>query len=252
VADEKGKPLTRAKLTVLYPGGALTAYSDARGNYEFRNLKQDTYRLLASKAGYKESSATVNIKTSKRASQDFKLKPAASPTLQRAVASQGQKQAASGSATKSVTAAKPGSAAASSSKTKTGASKETTTTKTATKTATAQAAGAKTAVPLSRSPAASAIAKGGVQGTVVDSRTGKPVAGAVITLKGKPNAQTDSSGRFRFGDLAPGTYSVGVKKNGYANGTGSFSVKAGGTTSLRVRLSPLATIKKAPDSTPNS
>lgn len=256
VADEKGKPLSRAKLTVLYPGGAFTAYSDTRGGYEFRNLKQDTYRLLASKAGYKKSSATVDLKKSKRASQDFKLKFATSPALQRAVASQSRKQAASGSTAKSGTATKTTSTATSASKTKTDASKKTTETATATKTttgaktATTQAAGTKTASAMSRSSAVSALAKGGVQGTVVDGKTGKAVPGATITLKGKPDAKTDSSGRFRFGDLAPGKYTVGVKKSGYANGTGSVTVKAGGTASLRVRLNPLATIKKAPVNNP--
>ncbi len=256
VADEKGKPLGRAKLTVLFAGGALTAYSDARGGYEFRNLKQDTYRLLASKAGYMKSSATVDLKKSKRASQHFKLKSATSPALQRAVASQSRKQAASGSTAKSGTAAKTASAATSASKTKTDVSKTTTetakTTKTTTgaKTGATQAAGTKTAGALSRSSAVSAVAKGGVQGTVVDGKTGKAVPGATITLKGKPDAKTDSSGRFRFGDLAPGKYTVGVKKSGYANGAGSVTVKAGGTASLRVSLNPLATIKRAPADCP--
>jgi protocatechuate 3,4-dioxygenase beta subunit len=256
VADERGKPLNRAKLTVLYPGGALTAYSDARGGYEFRNLNQDTYRLLASKAGYRESSATVNLKKSKRVSQDFKLKPTSSPALQRAVVSQGQKQAAAASTAKSGTATKTSSAATSTSKTKTDASKKTTETAstaksaTGTKTATAQATAARTTGALSRSSAVPAIAKGGVQGTVVDGKTGKAVPGATITLKGKPDAKTDASGRFRFGDLAPGKYTVGVKKSGYANGTGSVTVKAGATAALRVRLNPLATIKKAPADSP--
>jgi protocatechuate 3,4-dioxygenase beta subunit len=252
VTDDKGKPLSRAKLAVLYPGGALKVFSDPRGGYEFRSLKQDTYRLLASKAGYKESSATVNLKKTKRVSQDFKLKPAASPAVQRAVMSQSRKQASAVSTAKSGTAAKTTGPATSTSKTKTDASKKTTetatTTKTTTgaKTATTQAAGTKTAGALSRSSVASVAAKATVQGTVVDAKSGKAVAGASVVLKGKPGAKTDASGRFRFSDLAAGAYSVTVKKTGYKDASASFTAKADVTASVRIRLTPLAAIKTAP------
>jgi protocatechuate 3,4-dioxygenase beta subunit len=250
VTDDKGKPLSRAKLTVFYPGGALKVFSDQHGGYEFRSLKQDTYRLLASKAGYKESSATVNLKKNKRASQNFRLKPAASPAVQRAVASQSRKQAAAVSLAKSGTATK--TTATSTSKAKTDASKKstatatTTTTTTGVKAATTQAAGTKTAGALSRSSVASAAAKASVQGTVIDAKSGKAVAGASVVLKGKPGAKTDASGRFRFSDLAAGAYSVTVKKTGYKDASASFTAKVDATASVRIRLTPLAVIKTAP------
>jgi hypothetical protein len=65
-------------------------------------------------------------------------------------------------------------------------------------------------------------------------------------LKGKPGAKTDASGKFRFNGLAAGAYSVTVKKTGYKDASASFTAKADGTASVRIRLAPLATIKTAP------
>jgi protocatechuate 3,4-dioxygenase beta subunit len=86
-------------------------------------------------------------------------------------------------------------------------------------------------------------ALGGVRVTVVDGKTGKAVPGATVLLKGKPGAKTDDSGRFQLGDLKPGTYSISVRKTGFENGSESFTVKAGGITSLRIRLVPASAAK---------
>lgn len=226
VADESGKPIERAKLTLYHPGGALAAYSDARGGYEIRNVKQGTYRLLASKPGYKSSSADVDLSKRKSVLLNFKLKPVSSDAVRRAVASRSQKRAPSS----------PDSAKTSTATTATKSAPKTETTAAATKTtATTQAAKAPTSGD-----------KGALLGTVVDDKTGKAVAEASVLLKGKVIARTDASGRFRIADLAAGSYSVIVRKNGYKEGSGSFTVKPGVTASLRIRLAPLATIKTAP------
>jgi protocatechuate 3,4-dioxygenase beta subunit len=239
VVDDKGKPLVRAKVTVIYRGGTHSVYSDGRGGYTISRLKQGAYRILASKAGYRDSFATVDLKKNRRASQNYKLKPASSPTVLQAVASQGQKRPGSTTTGKTSTTRKTTIEPL---KPATG----TTTSRTAASGAKATTTGAKTTGTLSRSQAATVIAKGGVQGKVVDGKTGKPVKGATVVLKGKPNVQTDSLGRFSFGDLAPGTYTASVKKSGYANGSGSFKIKSGGTVTVRVLLKPLAAIKTGP------
>ena len=241
VADESGKPIERAKLTLFHPGGALAAYSDARGGYEIRNVKQGTYRLLASKPGYQSSSADVDLNNKKRALLHFKLKPASSNAVRRAVASRSEKRAPA--STDSAKTSKATTATKTAPKTETTAATAKTagTTKTTTTAATT-----KTTAATQAAKAPPSGDKGTVLGTVVDDKTGKAVVEASILLKGKVIARTDSSGRFRIGDLAAGSYSVIVRKNGYKEGSGSFTVKPGGTTSLRIRLSPLATIKTAP------
>lgn len=241
VVDEKDKPLSRAKVTVVHPTGALAAYSDSRGSYEIHNVKQGTYRVLASKAGYANSSASIHLEKDKTASRDFKLKPSSSPAVLQAVASQNQKQPASITPAHTSTDSSAGGKAPTTQKTKLAPAKQTG--KTAPSQTTAKA---KTKMTPRSSQAQTVVVKGGVRGTVIDGKTGSAVSGATIVLKGKPNAQTDSSGQFSFGDLDPGTYSVGVKKNGYTSGSGSFTVKSGGTASLRVRLNPLVTTKPAP------
>jgi len=235
VTEERGLPLGRAKLTLLYYGGALAVYADARGNYAIRNIKQGSYRLQASKKGYKDSSARVDLSKKKRVAQNFRLKPASSNAVRRAVASQSQKQPVSSAALAAGARSRTAS--------KTAGDKETKAEPV--KTATA-AAPAKTAKTVSRAPVTATAAKAGVQGTVVDAKSGKPVAGASVVLKGKPGARTDASGKFRFGDLAAGTYSVTVKKTGYKDAAASVAAKAGATASVRIRLVPLTTVKTAP------
>jgi len=54
---------------------------------------------------------------------------------------------------------------------------------------------------------------GGLTGTVTDSLTGLPVSGAsAILYPLYDSATTDNSGKFRFGNLEPGTYDVKVAK----------------------------------------
>ena len=53
-----------------------------------------------------------------------------------------------------------------------------------------------------------AAATGAIEGSVIDRRTGAPVAGARMVLDGRAATLTDSSGRFRFTAVAPGTHVV--------------------------------------------
>jgi hypothetical protein len=56
-----------------------------------------------------------------------------------------------------------------------------------------------------------------VMGTVVDSLTGKPVPGAIITL-GSSKVKADDDGRFVFADLPRGNYAIEASKAGYLDG----------------------------------
>jgi protocatechuate 3,4-dioxygenase beta subunit len=241
VVDAKDKPLSRAKVTVVHPGGALAAYSDSRGSYEIHDVKQGTYRVLASKAGYADASTSIHLEKNNTASWDFKLKDSSSAAVLQAVASQNKRQPTSMTPAHTSAGSSTGHKAPTIQKTKLAPVKQTektTARQTPTKT--------KTKMTTSSSQAQTAAVKGGVRGTIVDGKTGSAVSGATVVLKGKPNAQTDSAGQFNFGDLEPGTYSVSVKKSGYTSGSGSFTVKSGGVASLRVRLSPIVAAKPAP------
>ena len=65
-----------------------------------------------------------------------------------------------------------------------------------------------------------------IVGRVVDAGTGRPVAGAVVSITGAtfrsgapPRLMTDSQGRFLYRNLAAGSYSLSVSKGGYVTGS---------------------------------
>jgi hypothetical protein len=58
--------------------------------------------------------------------------------------------------------------------------------------------------------------KGRIVGTVTDAKSGEPLPGVNILLKGTYyGAATDFNGKFRIEDIAPGTYTVSVSLIGY-------------------------------------
>src|SRR3954462_15319612 len=82
---------------------------------------------------------------------------------------------------------------------------------------------------------------GNVGGAVVDS-TGAVVAGATITLTGQAGnktSQTSEQGVFTFSQLAPGTYSVKVERQGFKGAdVKGIEVAINRTSSIRITLVP--------------
>lgn len=71
---------------------------------------------------------------------------------------------------------------------------------------------------LGQSGAALAGTTGSISGTVRDSGSNAPIAGAQVTALSpsqEERTNTDALGRFTFASLAPDTYTVSVAKNGY-------------------------------------
>lgn len=84
---------------------------------------------------------------------------------------------------------------------------------------------------------AAAQGRGSITGTVTDAETGRAVAEARVTVRGRKDpVATDSSGRFRLADVPPGTLILQVRKVGHADATRIVDVQAGATASVDVAL----------------
>ncbi|MDR0276157.1 MAG: carboxypeptidase regulatory-like domain-containing protein [Burkholderiaceae bacterium] len=81
---------------------------------------------------------------------------------------------------------------------------------------------------------------GDMRGKVVDQSTGLPIAGATVQLvENSSSASTASDGRFAFGGVAPGAYTLRASALGYRAASGSVPVVAGQVTDLgSIALAP--------------
>jgi outer membrane protein OmpA-like peptidoglycan-associated protein len=68
-----------------------------------------------------------------------------------------------------------------------------------------------------------------VSGVVHEAGTQQGISGAIVRFEGRDmtGLVTDTSGRFKTGNLEPGTYTFRVKADGYKEGTCSVTVSAG-------------------------
>jgi hypothetical protein len=87
-----------------------------------------------------------------------------------------------------------------------------------------------------------------LKGKVLDSVSGRPLAGAIVGLGPNGSARTtrtDDAGEFAFSKVAPGSYSLTVKRLGYEPRTRAIDVHAGMDSVLIaiLRVSTLDTIR---------
>jgi hypothetical protein len=85
-----------------------------------------------------------------------------------------------------------------------------------------------------------AQANAGFAGQVLDRGNRSPLAGAVVTVLGKPpTLRTDSGGRVERSGLEPGTYVIQVRSLGYATRTWIVELTPRQTLTLELDLEPM-------------
>lgn len=108
-----------------------------------------------------------------------------------------------------------------------------------------------TAQTLFSLPTLAQVADGVIEGSVRDILSGRPIAGATLTLiaPGGGRTQSDAAGLFRFKGLSPGNYAVIVRKLGYVDSSyregrsGQVTVKSGAPVTLTIDLTPTGALE---------
>jgi protocatechuate 3,4-dioxygenase beta subunit len=73
VRGPNGLALPGAKVTAIHAGSGMSVFTNAKGAYEFKDLQQGGYRLLASKAGYQGTGGNVSLRVGQTDVREFKL-----------------------------------------------------------------------------------------------------------------------------------------------------------------------------------
>jgi outer membrane receptor protein involved in Fe transport len=82
---------------------------------------------------------------------------------------------------------------------------------------------------------------GHITGLVVDGQSQRPLQGVLVTLDGAARGVlTTVDGRFRLGDVSPGTHVVTIKMIGYARVTRQVAVADDSASALTIALRPTA------------
>lgn len=75
-----------------------------------------------------------------------------------------------------------------------------------------------------------------VAGRVVADEDGVPIADVAVALEGGASTTTDASGRFELRNVAPGSYTLIVSRNGFATVRSAITIAAGSNAPIEVRL----------------
>ncbi|WP_197277498.1 carboxypeptidase regulatory-like domain-containing protein [Bacillus sp. FJAT-27245] len=82
-----------------------------------------------------------------------------------------------------------------------------------------------------------------INGTVENERDGNAIAGAKISLVGKPRyTESNTQGQYSLPQIEPGTYTVRVEKEGYVRKDVQVTLKGGEKLPVSVKLRPSPTI----------
>jgi hypothetical protein len=90
-----------------------------------------------------------------------------------------------------------------------------------------------------------AQSRGSIVGTISDAETGRAIADANVTVRGRKDpVTTDSSGRYRLLDLPPGTLILQVRKLGHGDATRIVELAPGQTSTIDVALATTTILGK--------
>jgi protocatechuate 3,4-dioxygenase beta subunit len=219
VTDAKNQPLKGAKVMAIQSGNAVSVYTGQYGTYRMKGLKPGSYRVLASKTGFRSSTLNVTLKAKRAKKTDFKL-GGASPYIRSILANKkAQKKPA-------VITRKP-----------TKGTKGTKRPAIITKTPVVVKTAPKRGLPL--------VGNGSLTGRISDAATRRALSGAAIRVKGA-GSSSNRSGSYSLKNLRPGTYTVNVTRSGYYAQSKSVRITSKRTARLDFALKPSATVKTAP------
>ncbi|MCX6579727.1 MAG: carboxypeptidase regulatory-like domain-containing protein [Candidatus Aminicenantes bacterium] len=203
VSDEKDHPVAGAKVTIIKAGRAISVSTLASGKYLLKDLQPGTYRVLVSKPGFKSSSCDISLKAGKTQKLFFKLEEP-SPYIRKIL---GQ-QHAKGKPVIVQTVPRAG----------------------------------KTVVIVPHVVRPAPMVNGRLTGRVITAGTGKPIAGATISIAGRGSVASGPGGGYSFMNLPPGTYQVSVGRIGFSGSSRTITIKSGQTVAVDFAL-PLRLLK---------
>ncbi len=234
VLDQDDRPLSGAKVSVVETGArtgsAVSALVNQKGGFELRDLKPGSYRVLVSKTGYEATAQSVALRAGASAPLDFRLKRMRSAFLDRALDARSGNRANTNTNGGQPRLSTPRTNAP-------GGRTPPAETQSGNRTDERRA----TPVGVSRpQPTVVVLRNGQLRGLVVDAKTGKPVAGAVVSVAGLGSVTTKPDGSFIFPNVAPGTHRIVVRLRGYTDTSAMTVVRAGQAATLNLRLTPSA------------
>jgi hypothetical protein len=77
-----------------------------------------------------------------------------------------------------------------------------------------------------------------LRGQVTDAKTGRPLSQVTISVSNQRSVVTDQAGLFTITNLAPGASQVSVRKDGYSDTGGTFTIHAGETATANFKMVP--------------
>ncbi len=294
IFDNDKNPLAGVKITALLASSAVSVLSDGKGKFELRDLKQGQYRLLISKAGFDNTTQSVQLGEGKSEALDVLLKKSASLTTAKVIEAQRirreesrtqsntpsrvpvvirQPESLKGQLAGRIVDAQNGKPLPGAvillqgqgtaktdidgnysianltpgnyrmSVNRSGFSEQAKTTNIRGGNATREDFSLKKeSVRIDtgnlRVQPPVQTRSGQLRGQIVDAKTGKPLAGASISLANQQGAVTNQAGVFTVSNLQPGNYQVVVRMSGYSDAGGVVAVRAGEVAMASFRLNP--------------
>ncbi len=221
IVDQEKHPLPGAKVTLLaQSSGVIYVLAGLKGNYEIRDLKPGPYRVLVAKVGYETSAQNISLNAGTPQSRDFQLKRSRSALVENLLAKQrvGQRE---------------GRTQVRLPDTRTQPRDEERKSPQYPNDGRVTPGGTQQLIAITRS--------GQVRGRVTDSKSGRPVAGAVVSVSGRPGVTTNREGVYSIVDLAPGVYRVVVRGKDFTDGGGTMNVRSGETVMKDFKVTPKPT-----------